>query len=39
LEEEPSQTWTEAAKKDDPLLTKKAEVSAASPAPANEPRE
>jgi len=39
LEDEPSESWSQATKKDDSPVTKKAEVSAASPAAANEPRE
>ena len=39
LENEPPEPSAQAAQKDDPLLTKQADVSAASAAPPNEPRE
>ena len=39
LENEPPERSVQAAQKDDPPLTKQADVSVASAAPANEPRE
>jgi TatA/E family protein of Tat protein translocase len=39
LENEPPESPAQAAKKDDPPLTKQADVSVASAAPVNEPRE
>jgi TatA/E family protein of Tat protein translocase len=39
LENEPPESPAQAAQKEDPPLTKKADVSVASAAPANEPRE
>ncbi|HEX6173305.1 MAG TPA: twin-arginine translocase TatA/TatE family subunit [Candidatus Binatia bacterium] len=39
LENEPPEQSAQAAQKDDPLLTKQADVSVASATPPNEPRE
>jgi TatA/E family protein of Tat protein translocase len=39
LEDEPPESLTQATKKDEPPVPKQADISAASPAPANEPRE
>jgi len=39
LENEPSESPAQATQKDDSLLTKQADASAASPAAANQPRE
>jgi TatA/E family protein of Tat protein translocase len=39
LEDEPPESLTQTTKKDEPPVPKQADVSAASPAPANEPRE